>query len=158
MEDEGGRRKEMEKARGKEGKDKGKKGRVGGMKGVRKDEPSVQHFKKNSTAWTQARGVLGCGSGGWGERLIWLKEKRRDPGFSRADRPRHRSWSGPPKNTSLELDRDQRDQGGQWPGTNQYNAFFSPTGGNTIALKKYEILLQGVRNQEVAKHFLLGVQ
>lgn len=26
--------------------------------------------------------------------------------------------------------------GGQWPGTNQYNAFFSPTGGNTIALKK----------------------
>lgn len=50
MEDEGGRRKEMEKARGKEGKDKGKKGRVGGMKGVRKDKPSVQHFKKNSTA------------------------------------------------------------------------------------------------------------
>ena len=47
---EGGWRKEMEKARGKEGKDNGKKGRVGGMKSVRKDEPSVQHFKKNSTA------------------------------------------------------------------------------------------------------------
>ena len=31
-EDAGGRRKEMEKARGKEGKDKGKKGRERGMK------------------------------------------------------------------------------------------------------------------------------
>ena len=50
MEDEGGRRKEMEKARGKEGRDKGKEGRVGGTRGVRKDGPSVQHFKKSSTA------------------------------------------------------------------------------------------------------------
>ena len=45
---EGGWRKEMEKARGKEGKDKGKKGRVGGMKSVRKDEPSDIFYRFTS--------------------------------------------------------------------------------------------------------------
>lgn len=60
--------------------------------------------------------MAGRGAGG---QLVWLEEKR-----GKQAETWKLEWATP-RNTSLELDRNQR-SGAQWAGNNQHSAFFIP--------------------------------